>query len=150
MATIGLLGHGALRQTASRDILTHFKRAVTHLALSDGRLKDRLLFTLQHLDAALAECDGWPAGLYDRAHRVAAELDESREWIRRGGGSTVTRLAESLGQQILELAIDLEVPLRIESKLKPSPVDTPAAEDVTPALISSCPQCITATESVPC
>jgi len=150
MTTIEHSADEVQEQTASRDVLRHIKAALGNLALADCRLNDRLLLTLQHLDAALAERDGWPVGLYDRAYQVAAELNENREWINRGGGSTVRRLNEALGQRILELAIDLEVAVRIEPRPIRLPVDALGAEDVTPALISGCSRYFTTTESSLC
>lgn len=148
MTIAKLLRREAQNQNVGRDVSTHVKAALGHLALADCRLKDRLRLASQDLDAALAEHGEWPAGLYDRACQVAAELRENRDWIGRGGGSTIRRFIESLGRQILELAIDAELASRIEPCSAPLAGEVPGAEKAAPALIPGGSRYIPPTEPV--
>jgi hypothetical protein len=131
------------------NFLWHIRNMQREFALSDGRVQHRLLTALPHLVQALELREGWPEGLYNSGQQLAQDLRTNREWLKRGGGASTRRLFETLGQRLLDLAVDAEASVRWASKCW-EVVDKLREQSECPNVVSDHLGCLVATESTSC
>jgi len=130
-------------------VLRHIRNALQEFALSDGPVQHRLLTASRYLDIAMELREAWPEGLYQRGQQLAKDLRAKREWLRRGGGVATRRPIETLGQRLLDLAIDAEVSVRTGSKCW-QVVDALRDESGWPTMASNYSEWPSTSESTSC